>query len=377
MSEGNDSLSDWMASPSMQERMRKSTEAHQLDPRTTREQHIARQRVQLNADLNGKTLIYLDPKHWVNLCHVVVQSNRQLPIYSQILGQLESLRQRSRICCPVSSTLFHELMRQGDGSTRLATDRIMDYLSGGACLQNWLELAKAEFGLHICHTFHIDSFSESSFPIWTKVGFWAGEHTFNFPELLASERDLLRKVYWDLRWGMTIVEYQNRPDWTPIPDAFTAAWLDGARLARSHQTTAPCSFRKLVRRRRGEVLSALQDTLLSMLALCQDLPGSPTDHIAAALGPIYEGKDAHALPSIEVVAGLDAAITTDAARKPDSNDLADYLHAAQALPYCDALFCDNYMAQKATSRPLELGKIYKTEIRSWPEEIAAYLDTLA
>ncbi len=113
-----------------------------------------------------------------------------------------------------------------------------------------------------------------------------------------------------------------------------------------------------------------------MLALCQDLPGSPADQVAAALGPIYEGRDAHALPSIEVVAGLDAAITTDAARKPHPNDMADYLHVAQALPYCDVLFCDNFMAQKATSKPLDFGTTYKTEIRSRPEEIAAYLDTL-
>jgi hypothetical protein len=377
MSEESDGLSGWLTSPSIQERMRESTEAHQLDPGTTLEQHVARQRARLQEDLNGRTLIYLDTNHWVNLCHVVVQSNQQLPIYSQILGQLESLRQRNRICCPVSSTLFHELMRQCDASTRLATARIMDYLSGGACLQNWLELAKAEFGLHICRTFHIDYHSDSSFPIWTKVGFWPGEHTFNFPELPAKEGDLMRKVYWDLRWGMTVAEFQDRPGWTPIPDAFSAAWLDGARLARSHQAATPRSFRNLVRQRRRELLAALKDTLLPMLAFCQGLPGSPADQVAAALGPIYEGRDAHALPSIEVVAGLDAAITSDVARRPHPNDMADYLHAAQALPHCDALLCDNFMAQKAISRPLEFAKIYKTEIRSRPEEIIAYLDTLA
>jgi hypothetical protein len=113
-----------------------------------------------------------------------------------------------------------------------------------------------------------------------------------------------------------------------------------------------------------------------MLALCEGLPGSPNDHVKVVLGPIYEGCDPHALPSLEVVAGLDAAITLDIARKVQANDMEDYLHAAQALPHCDAVFCDNFMAQKLKNRPLEFGKIYQTEIGSRPEEIVAYLKSI-
>ena len=66
-------------------------------------------------------------------------------------------------------------------------------------------------------------------------------------------------------------------------------------------------------------------------------------------------------------------------RHPDlfEGPIGNFLKAVtQALPYCDALFCDNFIAQKALSRPLDCGKIYKTEIGSRPEEIAAHLDTL-
>ena len=113
------------------------------------------------------------------------------------------------------------------------------------------------------------------------------------------------------------------------------------------------------------------------MALCKGVPGSPDKHVAAVLTPIYEGCDLQALPSVEAVAGLDAAITLDTTRKVQANDMADYLHAAQALPYCNALFCDKFMAQKLSNKPLQFGMVYNTTIGSRPEEIISYLKGLS
>ena len=113
-----------------------------------------------------------------------------------------------------------------------------------------------------------------------------------------------------------------------------------------------------------------------MLALCQGVAGNPHDHVTAALAPIYYGLDPNAVPSLEVIAGLDAAISQESKRKVQANDMLDYLHAAQALPYCDALFCDNFMSQKMRNKPLEFGRIYDTEIGSRPEEILLFLNGL-
>src|SRR5438445_12865184 len=116
-------------------------------------------------------------------------------------------------------------MKQNDTATRRATARIMDFLSGGVCLQNWLDLAKAEFGRHVCRTFHIGNTEEAAFPTWTKVGFWAGEDTFSFPNEATEDSALMEKVYIDLQWEMTCDEYQAMPDWITTPDAFSVAWL--------------------------------------------------------------------------------------------------------------------------------------------------------
>jgi hypothetical protein len=272
--------------------------------------------------------------------------------------------------------LFVELMKQRDSSTRKATARIMDFLSDGLCLQNWLALAKSEFGRHICSTFQIRDAVEGAFPIWTKVGYWAGEHTFHFSGETVEGSTLMEKVYIDLNWEMTCEAYQAMPDWIPTPDVFLKAWVAESERAKSHQANANLSFTNLVQARRLHLLASLKKTLLPMLALCKGKAGSPDDHVAAVFDPIYEGRDPKALPSLEVVAGLDAAITLDRKRKVQANDMEDYLHVAQSLPYCDALFCDNFMAQKLLYKPLEFGKVYQTQIGSRPEEIISYLKTL-
>jgi hypothetical protein len=346
-------------------------------PEITPEEYLSQKRIELARQLDGKKLIYLDTKHWVNLCHVVADSPKKDAVYDMMLGLLEPLRQKERICCPLSSTLFSELMKQSDPSTRQSTARIMDFLSGGVCLQNWLDLAKTEFGRHICRTLHIDQLDEATFPTWSKVGYWAGEHMFDFADREAENTEMLKKVYIDLRWEMTCEDYQSMPDWTPTPDRISAGWVVNSEQAKLRQAKEKRSFQKLVFDRRVDLLTALKDTLMPMLALCQGSPGTPDEHVMAVFEPIYEGKDPHALPSLEVVAGLDAAISLDTSRKVQANDMEDYLHASQALPYCDALFCDNFMAQKLRSKQLDFGKIYQTEIGSRPEEIVAYIKSLA
>src|SRR5262245_49718274 len=163
--------------------------------------------------------------------HIILQNPHRNPTYDEVLVRLEELRQKGRICCPVSSTLFEELMKQADISTRAETARIMDYLSGGVCLQNWLDLAKAEFGRHLCRTFKITGHDEASFPIWTKAGYRAGEHTPEFAGS-AADKTALEKAFFDVYWNMTFEQAQSMPGWVPMPDSFSATWVAECERAR-------------------------------------------------------------------------------------------------------------------------------------------------
>jgi len=74
-----------------------------------------------------------------------------------------------------------------------------------------------------------------------------------------------------------------------------------------------------------------------------------------------KGIDPQAIPSLQVVAGVNAAFAVSE-RKLSANDISDFQHAAVAVPYFDALFCDGGMATMLNDKPLKFGKIYNTII---------------
>jgi hypothetical protein len=55
------------------------------------------------------------------------------------------------------------------------------------------------------------------------------------------------------------------------------------------------------------------------------------------------------------------------------NDMLDFRHAALAIPYCDAVFCDGPMAVRLRSKPCQFGQVFGTKILGRPAEIIEYL----
>ncbi|HZM06808.1 MAG TPA: hypothetical protein VFC44_27720 [Candidatus Saccharimonadales bacterium] len=82
------------------------------------------------------------------------------------------------------------------------------------------------------------------------------------------------------------------------------------------------------------------------------------------------------LPSLQVLAGITAADMLSP-KKFNAHDMLDFHHAALAIPYCDALFCDNPMATRLRNKPCQFGQVYGKVILSRPEEIREYLSALA
>ncbi len=281
----SDEWERWYTTVDCHCRVQGFADKHRANPHLSPDEYLAQKRAELAGDLADKKLIYLDTKYWVNLRHVVTQSPLLIPIYDEILGRLELLRQKKRICCPTSSPLFEELMKQNDIATRLATARIMDYLSGGVCVQNWLHLIEMEFARHVYRTLRGGRTNEATFPIWTKAGYWAGEHTVTFPHLPGQNSAAMMKAYIDLRWNMTFAEYQAMPDWTPISDEGIAAWVKAADQRKAQPAEAKPKFEQLVKNYRADLLGALKDEFLKWFTMCSGLPGTPEDHVAACTRP--------------------------------------------------------------------------------------------
>ena len=188
-----------------------SLKKHSSSPDISPEAYLEQLRSDLADHLSRKTLIYLDTCHWVNLRHVMLQSPHSKEPYDRILRLLGLLRQKDRAVCPVSAALFEELMKQTDGASRAATANLMDSLSGGTCIQIWINLVRSEWQQHVARTLLGKSPAETRADVFTKAGFWAGEHLIDYLALPDYENTVRQKLYIDLRWAMSFNDYQLLP----------------------------------------------------------------------------------------------------------------------------------------------------------------------
>ena len=347
---------------------------HEQSPEISEDEYLKHKRSELSAYLAHKKLIYLDTCHWVNLRHVMLQSEKRQPPYEQIFGLLEKLRAKDQICCPVSQALFEELMKQSDKRSRTATAQIMDHLSGGVCVQNWIELIRLEWQQLISQILLGADESESAINGFTKAGFWAGEHIIPVPN--CGER-LGRKLYIDMRWAMTFQDYQALPGFTKTPDYLTDAFVAEATKQKLQAEKHRLKFTELVEKNRVAIVDSMKDDLFDILArMCPPTKDLVDLNISALMRQLIDNPSPWNMPSLQIVAGASAVIAAKG-RRTWPNDALDLNHAAVAIPYCHVFFCDNPMANLFREKPLEFQKAYDTIILSQPGEIASYLQSIS
>jgi hypothetical protein len=365
------------SSPRYQSLFHTSIERHLRETHVSAENYLAEKRAELADYLADKKLIYLDTCHWVNLRHVMLQSPKLQAPYDHILWTLEYLRRKERICCPLSQALFEELMKQTDPASRAATANLMDYLSGGVCVQIWIDLICLEWRQHVARILLGRSDVETVVNGFTKAGFWAGEHfieQFPLPECPPS---VGRKLYLDMRWAMTFHDYQALPGYTPTPDSMTEAFVNSASANREKALQNKSRFADLVVKDRISIVNSMKDDFFSILTeMCPATRITADLNVSALMRHLIDQPTPWNMPSFQIVAGAGAAMTAKG-QKTRPHDALDIIHAAGAIPYCDAYFCDNPMASLLCGKPLEYHKAYDTTILSQPPEITAYLDAIS
>ena len=331
-------LPSFMVSPKFMKLWEDSVAVHRGQLAVSSNDYLLRRHLELLGELRGRSVLYLDTNHWVNLRHVVLRSSNERPGYREVIEVLNSLRKAQRICCPVSFALFQELMKQSDPATRLASARLMDQMSGGVCLQSPLDLIRQEWRQHCLQTV----LGRDTTPVvilpWTRAGFWNGVIIPEFGFLPNADREVHQKVWVDVKWAMgfeELVEYagnQEYVDW--FAQRFAAARNDEA----AHHRAAQLPFGKQLERERAMLIQSLGDDLKEICWEVQAAASSTPDPVKV-LQPFIEGRDPWVAPSLQILAGVNAAVMPSK-KKFLSHDLMDFIHVAQAVPYCDAVFCD-------------------------------------
>jgi hypothetical protein len=364
----------FLLSPAFQEVSRKAFEKHKASPEVSLKAYFAQRIRELQRELAGRKIIYLDTNHWINLRHVVLGSPREKPGYREILELLQRLHGQGRTCCPISFLLFIELMKQSDPLTRLQTAKLMDQFSDGVCFQFPLEMARTE----LCH------FLLSRVPnlprqlkawVWTKTGFMGGELLPTLPSTPDATNNLIQKAWTDLMWAVGLEQVLEVIDsfhsGTDFWEKYAAASNADAVFYRSSDLDYAKVLERekalLMRKLIAEELPAISLEMWDVFPQVRDPSKLPQ--------PTESDYSPFNFPSLQILAGISAADMLSS-KTFNSHDMLDFRHAALAIPYCDAVCSDHPMATRLRNKPCEFGKVYGTQILGRADEIVDYLKTL-
>jgi len=364
---------EFLKLPFFKELSKKSFELHAARPGISADEYFAVKHRQLQGELVGRKVIYLDTNHWINLRHVVLKSPLEKPAYEDVLSLLRKLRNTGRIFCPISFLLFMELMKQSDPNTRLSTAKLMDDLSGGICFQFPLEIGRIELRHFLLKSVRRQK-QEVTAWVWTKIGFLGGEMLPEHPAMPKESTHVIQKAWIDLMWAIRLEHILEQVKSFPGMD-FWERYAAASNADSAHYKSLKLSYAEILQREKALLIRKLLQEELETVG--KDLwEAFPECRDPANINhPSHTDYSPWHFPSVQILAGISAAdlITT---KKFNCNDMLDFRHAALAIPYCDAVFCDSPMATRLRNKPCEFAKIYGATILGHPEEICDFLKKL-
>lgn len=172
-------------------KLKESFDRHRASPEVSIEQYARARQVELAQSVLAKQRVYLDKKFWI----LIREAAMQRPVADAAHTLLASLRQRvseGDAICPISESLFIELLKQSDLETRRATAELIDELGKGVTLIAHPTRVATE----IAHFIYAQA-KRNVYPlealVWTRLSYVLGEQhpateAFDPAEMLVIRR---------------------------------------------------------------------------------------------------------------------------------------------------------------------------------------------
>jgi hypothetical protein len=314
--------------------------------------------VELGRRLDGRTAIYLDTKFWIHLRNAAFGKGSDSE--QELLLELRAAVNNGIAFCPISDSIFLELLKQSDKESRSRTAQIIDELSLGVTLAtNQVRVATevARF-FYRFETPDVDLYPLRHL-VWTKLAYILGfQHPSNTPFDAKTEL-AVQKSFLDYMWEKSLSDIVSIIDPESGREDMTLG--DIARKLNDGNAENAAAIRSF-----EQVWS---DELAGAADLCADIGADVVAEIAEQKGIAPQPRGSSdwlkmrticlnaiflalkqrpalrkQLPTVYVEACLHAAIRWDKKRKLSGNDLYDFHHASAALAHCQAFL---------TERPLQ------------------------
>jgi hypothetical protein len=325
-------------------------------------------RVRLGEAVLSRVRVYLDTNFWINLRHAAA-GRPPSAAHGELLEVLRAMVSAGTAICPLAEPALLELLKQPSRDARIACARLMDELSGGVALQPHRTRLKAEL-LHFVYRSRqrpvdIHPFEQMA---WTRAIFVFGD-AVPVPEAPELDNDTVRASFDDFAWTFSLEEIVSGES----PSTATA--LDLSDLARRltegkvNHANDLRTFRNAYKAEVAGTVDAYGDIIDGVMPyLYERETGSraPAEDVGRGdprfrnliATVLYKDPKRRELPTLNIQAGIHAAMRWDRDRKFKPTDWLDFIHATAALPYCSMFLTDRSLARLVTSGLLDYGNQY-------------------
>lgn len=362
--------------------------AHRSSPDVSLDQHVNKRVIELGQSLDSRTAIYLDTKFWVLLRKAANGQNIE-PADAELLQMLRSLASEGKVFCPISESIFFELMKQEDVCSRMDTARLIDELSQGISLLPHEVRMATEIG-YFLHFAMGDNLHPPRHLVWLKLAHMLG---FMHPSAAGFDPEtelVVQKAFFDHMWTIPLEDM--------VRTIGKNAWdrLDFDDLARdlnhgvSQHADEIRSFSQAYAAELRGAAEACGDMAAQIVCdMGQKRTGLPPPERGSAQWQELRRKLENALfyalkkrpqtrlqlRMLNIEACLHAAFRWDKQRRFTGNDIYDFHHASAGLGYCRAFFTEHPLRSTVTANHVALDRLYGCSVISETSEAIAFLNS--
>jgi hypothetical protein len=333
----------------------------------TIEQHSRARQIELGRSIASCRKVYLDACFWIIMRDTAL-GTRIDPAAQKLLCHLRRGVANGRLVCPISASMFLELLKQPYNlERRIGTAQLIDELSLGVSMIP----SQIVMGTEI-HSFLLKAKGDVDiYPmqelIWTKAAYVLGDTYPSLMQLSPAEEMEIQKKFFDYLWRLSLSDIVKvMGDKIPPPDGFSelsrktndknAEHKDELRsFAQTYDVElrgvveiagdmAADVIHHLYEKASGFHGSLRQDERSTSVNMCRNL----------LYYALKKPETRSALRSIHIGASIHAAMRWDKGRKFKPNDYYDFYHATAALSYCDAFLTEGPLHHLVTQTQINL-----------------------
>lgn len=336
----------------------------------TIQRHSRARQIELGLSIARRRKIYLDARFWIIMRDTAL-GLRSEPAARNLLHNLRRGVAGGRLVCPISASMFDELLKQPlTPNRRIGTARLIGELSLGVSMispQTVMGTEIHSFFLHAKGDVELHPMQEL---IWTRAAYVFGNIYPSTDQLTPEEKLAVQKAFFDCLWGfsfsdvVTAIAKEDSP-----PDKFAALSQETNEANTKHKDelrsfaqtydaelrgaievagdVAADAIHHLAEKDSGHLLSPTRDEREACVNMCRNL----------LYRAFKKPETKRLLRSIHIGASIHAAMRWDKQRKFRPNDYYDFEHATAALGYCDAFLTEGPLHHLVTRPPLNLEEI--------------------